>query len=233
MKRVLIAGMDEAAMQSVRATLEREEYEVIQASSTSETLARLYAQGPDLVILEKGAPSSALDPWQTCRLIREVSNISLIAIVGEKKDADKLKSLELGADDCLVRPFAMAELAARMEALLRRAMPQRLESRLSVYLGRDLMVNFHSGEVFIRGERLRLSNMEYRVLAKLVHNAGRTLSHEQLLECMDGDGAKGSKLRLRGCIRRLRQKIEKDPYLADLITTRWGEGYRFERRDVT
>jgi len=120
-----------------------------------------------------------------------------------------------------------------MEALLRRATPQRLEGHLSVYLGRDLMVNFHSREVFIRGDRLRLSNVEYRVLAKLVENAGRTVSHEQLSECIDRGSAKGSKLRLRSCIRRLRQKIEKDPYLADLITTRRGEGYRFERCNVT
>jgi len=225
--------MDEAAMESVRAILGREEYEVIRASSTRETLIRVYAQRPDLVILEKGAPNSALDPWEACRLIREVSNISLIAIVGEKKDADKLKSLELGADDCLVRPFATAELAARIEALLRRATPQRLEGWLSLYVGRDLMVNFHSREVFIRGERLRLSNVEYRVLAKLVQNAGRAVSHEQLLECIDSDSAKAGKLRLRCCIRRLRQKMEKDRYLADLITTQRGEGYRFERCNVT
>jgi len=233
MKRVLIAAMDDVAMENVRTTLERKKYDVIRASSTRETLACVQAQRPDLVILDKTTLGSALDPWEACRLIREVSNIPLITIVGEKKKADKLRSLELGADDCLVRPFAMAELAARVEALLRRAASQRLEGRLSVYRRRDVMVNFRSGEVFIRGERLRLSNMEYRVLAKLVENAGRTVSHGQLLECMDADSAKSGKLRLRGCIRRLRQKMEKDPHLPELITTRWDEGYRFEGRDAT
>lgn len=232
MKKVLIAGMDDVAMDNVRATLGREEYEVIRASSTRETLARVYAERPDLVVLEKGSLTSALDPWEACRLIREVSNIPLIAIVGEKKNADKLRSLELGADDCLVRPFAVAELAARVEALLRRAAPQRFEGRLSLYMGRDVMVNLRSSEVYIRGKRLRLSNTEYRVLAKLVRNAGRTVSHGQLLECMGRNSSKASLQYLRQYICRLRQKMETDPHLPDLITTQWGEGYRFEGGDA-
>ena len=232
MKKVLIVGMDDVAMESMRTTLERKEYEVIRASSTRETLASVYAERPDLVILEKGTPSSALDAWEACRRIKDVSDISLIAIVGEKKNADKLRSLELGADDCLVRPFAMAELAARVEVLLRRTSPPRLEGRLSVYLGRDMMVNFHSREVFARGERVRLSNMEYRVLAKLVQNAGRTVSHGQLLECMDRDSCKAAMRYLRQYICRLREKIERDPHLPNLITTHWGEGYRFEGREI-
>lgn len=227
MKKVLIAGMDDVAMENVRSTLERKEYEVIRASSIQETLAHIYAQRPDLAILEKGAPSSELDLWEACRRIRELSHIPLIAIVGEKK-RDKLRSLELGADDCLVRPFAMAELAARVEALLRRAAPQRLEGRLSAYLGRELMVNFDRHEVFIRGERLRLSDTEYRVLAKFVRNAGRTVSHGQLLECIGQDSSKAGKQRLRLYIYRLRQKVERDPHLPELISTQRGHGYRFE-----
>lgn len=230
---MLIAGMDDVAVEDVRATLEPKEYDVIWASSTRETLARIYGQRPDLVILEKGVPGSAFDLWEACRLIREVSIIPLIAIVGEKENAAKLRTLELGADDCLVRPFAVTELTARVEALLRRAAPQRSEGHLSLYLGRDVMVNFRSREVFIRGERLRLSDMEYRVLAKLVQNAGRTVSHGQLLECMGRDSSKGDKQQVRQYIRRLREKTERDPHVPELITTRWGEGYRFEGSDAT
>lgn len=233
MRSVLIAEMDDVAIHNVRAALEHEECGVMRASSTRETLARLHSQEPDLVILETGALSSALDPWEVCRLIREVSNVPLIAIVANRKNADDLRSLELGADDCLVRPFAVGELVARVKAVLRRSPLQRSEGRLSVYLGHDVMVNFRSGEVFIRGERLRLSSMEYCVLGKLVRNAGRTVSYGQLSECMDTDEAKGGKVRLRACIHRLRRKVETDPRLPQLITTEWGEGYRLERRGDT
>jgi len=232
MKKLLVAGTNDVLMENVQAALERKRYVVTRASSTRETLAQIYAQRPDLIIMEKGATNTELDIGEVCRLIREISDIPLIVIVGEKKNADKLRSLELGADDCLVQPFSVAELAARAEALLRRATPQQLKGRLSVYWGRDVMVDFRSREVFIRGRRVRLSNTEYRLLAKLIQNASRTISLAQLLECIGGDESKASRLRLRRCIRRLREKVEQDPSLPDLITTQRGEGYRFEGATV-
>lgn len=114
-----------------------------------------------------------------------------------------------------------------------RATSQRLEDRPSVYTGHDLVVNFRTRRVFVQGKRVRLSHRQYRLLTKLVENAGRTVSHEQLLECIGEDNSKAGRLRMRLSIRRLREKVETDPDLPDLITTQWGEGYRFEERNAT
>ncbi|HEY8476259.1 MAG TPA: response regulator transcription factor, partial [Chloroflexota bacterium] len=177
-RRILVVDDEPRMLDFIRVSLEREGFHVIEALDGEESLQRLRDDLPDLVLLDVGLPE--MDGFEVLKLIREVSRVPVIMVTVRSDEHDRIRGLELGADDYVTKPFSPAELAARIRAVLRRAggTPEtsgvvRVDDRLSI--------DFDEREVIVEGRRIPLRPTEYRLLYHLVQNAGRTLPYETIL----------------------------------------------------
>lgn len=170
-----------------------------------------------------------LDGWETCRLIRQVSDAPIIMLTGRDEEAEKARGLDLGADDYLTKPFGFVELQARIRATLRRAtMPsvkERHEQQSRFHSG-GLIVDISSHQITLHGKPVLLTPTEFRVLEYLLKHAGMVMTHSQLLTAAWGFTYSETTELLKPAISRLRQKIEEDPARPTLIQTVHGVGYR-------
>ena len=182
---------------------------------------------PDIVILDLGLPD--IDGFQVLRQIRSFSDVPLIIFTAKEAEVDRIKGLELGADDYIVKPFSTGEFLARVKAVLRRR--KIPESAAGVagkpYMRGELRADFTSMEVSVGSEVIKLSPGEYNLLYQLVTNEGRTLSNEALLEKASGPEHKADTEYLRVCIRRLKNVMEKEPGNPMMIHDEGGTGYKF------
>ena len=182
---------------------------------------------PDIVILDLGLPD--LDGFQVLRQIRSFSDVPLIIFTAKEAEMDRIKGLELGADDYIVKPFSTGEFLARVKAVLRRR--KIPESAAGVagkpYMRGELRADFTSMEVSVGSEVIKLSPVEYNLLYQLVTNEGRTLSNEALLEEASGPEHKADTEYLRTCIKRLKNELEKKPGTPTMIFDEAGTGYKF------
>jgi len=224
-KKILLVGSDLALLQRLEEVLREREYRVGKAYSLDQALWQLFHYSPQLVIIQGDAPSSPFNGQEACRRIREVSRVPIITLSSNR--VEKLRSLEVGADDSLLRPLDMEELFARAAALLRRTDRETAEPRLSIYSAPGIWVNFDTHEVSIGDKVVPLTPGEFRLLEYLIRNAGQILTHEQLLEAISGNLSRLNRGILRQYISRLRRKIEADPALPSLIITHRGLGYSF------
>ena len=206
-------------------TLQWREVEVIGASGGEEALDVLGEEHPDLVLLDIAMPG--MDGFETLKRIRELSDVPVIMLTAKDSVLDKVKGLELGADDYVTKPFDHLELLARVKAVLRRLdMPQPV-SRAPSFSSGDLAIDFASRQVTVKGEPVALTAIEYKLLYHLVRNAGRVLPHETLLAKVWGREYTDEIDYLRVYMRRLRRKIEDDPDEPRYLLTERGVGYRF------
>lgn len=229
-KKILVVDDEPAQMRLVDQVLTSNGYEVIKAGSGQEAIRIIYERKPDLVLLDVMMPE--IDGWQTCRLIREVSDIPVIMLTGKcNSEDDIVRGLECGADEYLTKPVGNRELLARVRAALRRAeKPSYLNQKRKVLFANDyLTVDVSERKVTINGERLKLTPREFRLLALLVENADRVLSHQQVLENVWGWEYIDDVDYVRIYISHLRQKIEPDPSQPRYILTEPGVGYYFRR----
>jgi DNA-binding response OmpR family regulator len=223
--KLLLVDDDVTLIKALEIYLVRAGYTVTMANNGAEGLKQLYAQRPDLVILDVMMPQ--MDGWETCQRIREMSTVPVIMLTARGQESDRVMGLKMGADDYVAKPFSLKELEARIEAILRRtqAAPEKAKPRV-VYVTNDLIVDAERWEVRKNGEHVEMTSTELRLLFYLVENAGRVLSHRQLLENVWGpeyaDNVEYTKL----FIWRLRQKIENDPTHPKYILTERGVGYR-------
>lgn len=182
---------------------------------------------PDIVILDVGLPD--LDGFQVLRQIRSFSDVPLIIFTAKEAEVDRIKGLELGADDYIVKPFSTGEFLARVKAVLRRR--KRPESAAGdagkPYMRGELRADFTSMEVSVGNEVIKLSPSEYSLLYQLVTNEGMVLSNEALLEKALGPEHKADIEYLRACINRLKNELEKKPGTPTLIFDEGGTGYKF------
>jgi DNA-binding response OmpR family regulator len=201
--------------------------DVITATDGEAALARFFDDIPDVILLDVGLPR--LDGFQVLRKIRQVSDTPVLMLTARGEELDKVRGLEIGADDYVTKPFSPLELLARIKAVLRRTeLPPPVRSSAS-FRTDDLTVNFDSQEV-TKGERaISLSAIEYRLLYQLVRNAGHIVPRETLLARVWGDEYRDQTDYLKVYISRLRAKIENDPERPRLIHTERGLGYRFTR----
>ncbi len=176
---------------------------------------------PDLVVLDVSMPPP--DGFEVLRRIRENSPVPILMLTVHDGTLEKVRALDLGADDYLTKPFDHAELLARLRALARRSVPS---SDRTAAIG-DLSLDCATREVRLRGELVRLTSTEYRLLEELVRNAGTVLSHRSLLERVWGPEYTGDTHYLKVFVRRLRKKLGDDPERPRYIHTEWGVGYRF------
>jgi len=227
-KKILVVDDEAAQLRLADQVLTSNGYEVLKASSGQEAVRIVYERKPDIVLLDVMMPE--IDGWQTCRLIREVSDMPIIMFTGKRNSEDDIvRGLECGADEYLSKPLGNRELLARVKAVLRRAeKPSSKNERKKVIFTNDyLTIDVAERKVIVNGERLKLTPREFRLLALLVENAGRILSHQQVLESVWGWEYIDDVDYVRIYVSHLRQKIEPDPSQPRYILTEPGVGYYF------
>jgi len=224
-KLILIVDDEPRMIKFIRLNLELEGYRVSEASNGLKALDKVRTELPDLVLLDVMMPE--MDGFETLERIREISTVPVIMLTIKAEEEDKVRGLELGADDYVTKPFSPRELSSRIKAVLRRAeMPSPIEKKVSK-IDEDLSIDFNQREVIVHGERIKLRPTEYRLLYHLVNNAGWLMTHETLLSKVWGYAYRDDTHLLRLYITYLRQKIEPDPSHPRYIFTERGVGYRF------
>jgi two-component system KDP operon response regulator KdpE len=208
-------------------TLQWREVEIIGTGEGERASELVEQENPDLVLLDVGLPD--LDGYRVLGRIREFSDVPVIMLTARDDTMDKVKGLELGADDYVTKPFDHLELLARVKAVLRRLDMPAPKTRAPSFQAGDLEVDFAAHEARLRGERLDLTPTEYKLLYHLVRNAGRVLTHGTLLAKVWGREYVDEVDYIRVYIRRLRDKLGDDPERPRYIRTERGLGYRFLR----
>jgi len=229
-KKILVIDDDPLFLRLVEPVLTQKGYEVLKAGSSQEGLRVLFAQRPDVVLLDVVMPG--LDGWQTCSRIRDVSDIPIIMLTGKQTAEDDIvRGLDYGADDYLIKPVGNRELVARVRAVLRRAeLPSLPEAKREITYGDGfLIVDVAERKVIVNGKQVKLPPREFSLFALLVENAGRILTHKQVLEKVWGWEYTDDLDYVRIYISHLRRKIEPNPALPRYIITEPGVGYYFQK----
>ncbi len=207
--------------------LQWQDAEVLAASDGEQGLEVYYESDPDVVVLDVSMPRKS--GFEVLQEIRRVSDVPVIMLTARGEEMDQVRGLELGADDYVVKPFSHLALIARIKAVLRRAQLPQPVNALPDFVAGDLAINFQNHEVTVRGERVRLTPVEYKLLYHLVRNAGRVMPHQALLDRVWGADADATTDHLKVFISRLRAKIEPNQDGPHFIETERGLGYRFVR----
>lgn len=222
--RILVVDNEPRYARLMEATLSCEGYEVIKCYEGNRALTLVREQQPDLVLLDVMMP--VMDGFETCARLREFSTVPIIMVTGKGDERDRVRGLDLGADDYIVKPFGASELLARVRAVLRRA--QRLEVQHdlpSAFSHGNLQINIAKAEVYLGEKMVFLSATEYRILLHLAYHVGQVVHSDTLLKDVWGDEYSEDKEILWVSISRLRQKLEQDPRNPEHIVTRSGVGY--------
>lgn len=223
---ILTADDDPQLLRLVSRNLQLDGYDVLTAADGQQALELIEARSPDLVLLDVMMPR--LDGFSVCQRVREFSSVPIIILTARGNDQDKIRGLDLGADDYLTKPFSVDELLARVRAVLRRAQlsavdaAQGLRSRVTIG---DLSVDYAQHQVTMNGQEVELTPIEYRLLAYLAQNAGRIVTQDLLLEHVWGAEYVGESHLLQVNINRLRRKLEPDIARPCYIQTKTGVGY--------
>jgi DNA-binding response OmpR family regulator len=223
---ILTADDDPQLLHLVTRNLQLEGYEVLAASDGQQALEQIEQRSPDLVLLDVMMPR--MDGFSVCHRVREFSSVPIIIVTARGQDQDKVRSLDLGADDYLAKPFSVEELLARVRAVLRRSQLSAQESaqelQATMTTG-NLTIDYSQHLATLDGKELALTPTEYRILAYLAQNAGRILTQDLLLEQVWGGEYLGESHLLQVNVNRLRHKIEVDSTSPHYILTKVGVGY--------
>jgi len=221
--RILLIEDDAALRNSVRQILEHSGYEVRVAVDGSAGVRELQSAAFDVVLLDIGLPF--VDGWQILQKMEGIRLPSVIVISARGEERDKVRALDMGADDYLAKPFGADELLARIRVVLRRAQPTIGPSR--VVRAGSVTVDLAGQSVVREGAEVRLSPTEYGLLSVLVQHAGKVMDHRTLLRTVWGPTYGDERNYLRTFIQRLRSKLEDDPKNPEIIVTVGSRGYRF------
>jgi two-component system KDP operon response regulator KdpE len=225
-KRLILVVDDEPRMiRFIRMNLELEGYRVTEATNGLEALDRVREDLPDLVVMDVQMPE--MDGFEALKHIRQVSTVPVIMLTVKADEEDKVRGLELGADDYVTKPFSPRELSSRIKALLRRLEMPSLPVKTVTRIDDRLTVDFDRHQVVVDGEPVKLRPTEYRLLYHLISNAGWVMSHETLMSKVWGHEYRDESHLLRLYITYLRKKIEANPADPQYILTERGVGYRF------
>jgi two-component system, OmpR family, KDP operon response regulator KdpE len=220
---VLVVDDEQRIIRFVRLHFEAKGARVSEAHDGAAALEAVRTLLPDLVVLDVQMPG--MDGFETLAAIRRTSDVPVIMLTVQADEADRIRGLDLGADDYMAKPFSPAELVSRAQAVLRRTQAPD-EGRL-VTVDDQLQIDFAAREVLRGGQRLKLRPTEWRLLYHLVQNAGWLLTHDMILNKVWGPEYQGQDNYVRLYITYLRQKIEPDPAHPRYIFTERGTGYRF------
>lgn len=223
--RILVVDDERGLVKLIRLNLEHDGFEVFEANNGAQAMDRLRAVLPDLVLLDVMMPD--LDGFQVLRMIREIGSTPVIMLTAKGEENDKVRGLELGADDYVTKPFSPRELVSRVKAVLRRVETEGSVEVDAIQVDDRLKIDFNRREIWVEGELVKLRPTEYRLLYHLVQNAGWVLTYDQILSRVWGYEYRDEPHYVRLYINYLRQKLEKDPANPEYILTERGVGYRF------
>ena len=207
----------------LRAALESQGYRLVEATSGQEGVSEAAMRSPALGLLDLGLPD--IDGFDVVRRIREWSSMPIIVLSAREQEGDKIRALDAGADDYITKPFSMGELLARMRVALRRQRGEGTDEEGVVELG-DLRIDFARRVVSQAGESIRLTPIEFRLLAALARHPGKVLTHEHLLREVWGPGHTSQHHYVRVYMAQLRHKLEPEPARPRYLLTEPGVGYR-------
>ncbi len=229
--KILAVDDEKRMVRFIQLNLEQDGFQVVTAYNGREALEQVRTQLPDLVLLDIMMPD--IDGFEVLKKIREVSTVPVIMLTAKGEEDDRVKGLELGADDYITKPFSPRELVSRIKAVLRRTKSFQEDQIDVVEVDDRLKIDFSRREVWVEGEKVDLRPTEYRLLYHLVKNAGWVNTHEQLLTKVWGFEYQDEPHYVRLYVNYLRKKLEEDPSNPKYILTERGVGYRFVdfRRD--
>jgi len=230
-RRVLVVDDEERMVRFIRMNLEHDGFQVSEAFNGKQAIQRLRDVNPDLILLDVMMPD--LDGFDVLEMIREISSVPVIMLTAKGEEDDRVRGLELGADDYVSKPFSPRELVSRVKAVLRRTEAASGSMHGLLEIDERLKIDFDRREIWLEGKLVKLRPTEYRLLYHLVQNAGWVVSHDQLLQKVWGYEYRDEPHYVRLYINYLRQKLEKEPASPRYILTERGVGYRFVdfRRD--
>ncbi len=220
---ILVVDDEPQIRRVMRTTLASHGYVIAEAQAGEEAVEKLDAAHPDLILLDVNMPG--MGGLAACREIRERSDVPIIMLTVRNTEKDKVRALDAGADDYVVKPFGIEELLARIRAALRRASPAE---PLRPIESPGLHIDFEARRVVVQGKPVRLTPKEFSLLRQLVGNAGKPISHRNLLQAVWGPDYGEETEYLRVFINQIRKKIEIDPRHPRYIRTEPWIGYRFE-----
>ncbi|MGQ9546049.1 MAG: response regulator transcription factor [Dehalococcoidia bacterium] len=225
-KTILVVDDEPQVIRFTKMNLELEGFRVVSATNGYEALDKIVKELPDLVILDVMMPD--MDGFETLQKIREISAVPVIFLTVKGTEFDRVRGLDLGADDYMTKPFSPKELISRIRAVLRRTEAKVPSGDSEITVDDELRINFEQRKVIVRGQEIKLRPTEYRLLHQLVTNAGQVLTHETLLSRVWGPEYRDEDHYVRLYITYLRQKIEKDTKNPKYILSERGFGYRFK-----
>ena len=228
--RILIVDDEPAIRKLLRANLEKNGFEAMSAGDGAEALKLVEREAPDLVVLDIIMPR--MDGFETCRRLREWSTIPIIMLSAKDEEQDKVKCLEIGADDYITKPFGSGELVARINAVLRRTRARETAVTEPNFVCGDVKINFVQRKVTVRRKIVKLTPTEYNLLRELALNAEKVLTYNQLLNRVWGAEYAQEREYLHVFTSRLRAKIEEDRNNPEYIVTIPGVGYKFQLKNI-
>lgn len=225
-RSILVVDDEERMVRFIRLNLEHDGFQVISAFRGQQAIDAIREDMPDLVLLDVMMPD--LDGFEVLKIVRETSSVPVIMLTAKGEEDDRVRGLELGADDYVTKPFSPRELVSRVRAVLRRTEAANPATRSEeIVVDERMKVDFGRREVWIDGELVKLRPTEYRLLFHLMQNAGWVMTYDQLLAKVWGYEYRDEAHYVRLYVNYLRQKIEKDPATPKYILTERGVGYRF------
>ncbi|MDD2428332.1 MAG: response regulator transcription factor [Eubacteriales bacterium] len=227
--RILLVDDEPLIIKGLKYTLDKDGYETLTASDGEEALSVFQSQKVDLILLDVMLPK--IDGITVCQRIRETSNVPIIMLTAKGEDMDKILGLEYGADDYMTKPFNILEVKMRIKTILRRANQNVSAEEANVFKVRDLEVNVINRSVTLSGKEVRLTAKEFDLLQLFLNQRGRVFTREEMLDAVWKNDYAGDARTVDVHIRRLREKIERNPTQPEFIFTKWGVGYYFTDRN--
>ena len=228
-RKVLVVDDEKLIVKGIRFSLEQDGMEVDCAYDGEEALNMAKANTYDMILLDIMLPK--MDGFQVCQAIREFSDMPIVMLTAKGDDIDKILGLEYGADDYITKPFNILEVKARIKAIMRRTSPAKpKEVNSSVIEKGDLKLDCDNRRLFILGQEVNLTAREFELLDLLVKNENKVYSRESLLELVWGKDYPGDVRTVDVHVRRLREKVERNPSEPKYVHTKWGVGYYYTQK---
>ena len=221
---------DPAITNLMRTTLDTQEYQYHTAKNGAEALLNAVSYNPDVIILDLGLPD--MDGVEIIHKVRGWSMVPIIVVSARSEDQDKVEALDAGADDYLTKPFSIDELLARLRVALRRSRAEEgaVQAQSSIYRNGGIVIDYAAGCVYMEGNEVHLTPIEYKLLCVLAKNTGKVLTHNYILKEVWGSVLASDTPSLRVFMATLRKKIEKNPSDPQYNQTHIGVGYRMIRQ---
>jgi len=225
--KILVVDDEKIIVKGLKFNLEQEGYEVVTAYDGEEALHLAHDESIDLILLDLMLPK--MDGLAVCRAVRAFSEVPIIMLTAKSDDIDKILGLEYGADDYITKPFVVREVTARIKAIFRRVKTEKKKPKEAVIHSGDIVLDYNYRKLTVRDEPIELTGKEFDLLEHFVNNPGKVYTRENLLDIAWGFGYPGDARTVDVHIRRLREKIEKNPAEPEYIKTKWGVGYYYKK----